>query len=164
VQSKLLREFSRGRHKHSTCISEALQAAEENCRQRGIRFTAIRRRVLELVWAGHEPVKAYDLLDILRSERSSAAPPTIYRALEFLLEEGLVHKIESLNAYVGCGKPGHSDSGQFLICSTCGEVAELDDSELVKLISKKARQIGFSIKSQVVEIMGCCAQCSASGR
>jgi Fur family zinc uptake transcriptional regulator len=159
MQAKVLREFSRGRHKHSTCVNEALKAAEQSCKDRGIRFTAIRRRVLELVWASHEPVKAYDVLDILRNERSSAAPPTVYRALEFLLEEGLVHKIESLNAYVGCGAPGHLDSGQFLICSNCGEVAELDDPELVKLISEKASQIGFSIKDQIVEILGCCAQC-----
>ena len=160
VQARILRGFSTGRHKHSECIAEALSAAEDTCKQRGGRLTAIRRRVLELVWASHGPVKAYDVLDILRDERSSAAPPTVYRALEFLREEGLVHKIESLNAYVGCGKPGHLDSGQFLICGDCGEVAELDDPELVKLISKKAKQIGFSIEAQVVEIKGCCAQCS----
>ena len=159
MQAKVLREFSRGRHKHSTCVDDALKAAEQSCKERGIRFTAIRRRVLELVWASHEPVKAYDVLDILRNERSGAAPPTVYRALEFLLEEGLVHKIESLNAYVGCGEPGHLDSGQFLICSSCGEVAELDDPELVKLIAEKAKQIGFSIKDQIVEILGCCSQC-----
>lgn len=161
TQAKVIREFSRDNHKHSTCISEALEAAELSCKERGIRFTAIRRRVLELVWASHEPVKAYDVLDILRNERSSAAPPTVYRALEFLLEEGLVHKIESLNAYVGCGKPGHLDSGQFLICTGCGEVAELDDPELVNLIDAKAKQIGFTIKDQIVEIKGCCAHCDS---
>jgi Fur family transcriptional regulator, zinc uptake regulator len=162
MQAKVIREFSRGRHKHSTCIAEALAAAEIACKERGNRLTPTRRRVLELVWAGHEPVKAYDVLDILRNERSSAAPPTVYRALEFLQEEGLVHKIESLNAYVGCGKPGHLDSGQFLICSGCGEVAELDDPELVKLISKKAGQIGFAIEDHVVEIKGCCEQCAST--
>ncbi len=158
-KTKVLREFSRGRHKHSSCIAEALGVAEFSCKQRGHRLTAIRRRVLELVWASHEPVKAYDVLDILRKERTGAAPPTVYRALEFLLEEGLVHKIESLNAYIGCGEPGHLDSGQFLICRDCGEVAELDDPELVRFIGKKAKQIGFTIEGQVVEIKGCCAQC-----
>ena len=125
-----------------------------------MRLTPIRRRVLELVWASHEPVKAYDVLDILRSERDSAAPPTVYRALEFLLDEGLVHKIESLNAYVGCGEPGHADAGQFLICAECGEVAELDDLELARLIQQKARQMGFAIAEQVVEIKGSCAECA----
>lgn len=162
MQAKVIREFSRGRHKHSACIAEALAVAELSCKQRGNRLTPIRRRVLELVWASHEPVKAYDVLDILRNERSSAAPPTVYRALEFLQEEGLVHKIASLNAFVGCGKPGHLDSGQFLICSDCGEVAELDDPDLVEVISKKALQIGFAIEDQIVEIKGCCAQCAAS--
>lgn len=160
AQAKVLREFSAGKHKHSECIAHALSAAEAMCLKRGGRLTTLRRRVLELVWASHEPVKAYDVLDTLRAERSSAAPPTVYRALDFLQEGGLVHKIESLNAYIGCGQPGHLDSGQFLICSDCGEVAELDDPELVKLIGKKAKQIGFSIEEQVVEIKGCCAQCA----
>jgi len=162
MQAKVIREFSRGKHKHSTCVAEALATAELSCKRHGNRLTPIRRRVLELVWASHEPVKAYDVLDILRNERSSAAPPTVYRALEFLQEEGLVHKIESLNAFVGCGKPGHLDSGQFLICSDCGEVAELDDPDLVEIINKKALQIGFAIEDQIVEIKGCCAQCAAS--
>ena len=103
AEAKLLRKFSPGKHRHSLCIDEALATAEKSCEQAGNRLTPIRRRVLELVWAGHGPVKAYDILDILRSERSSAAPPTVYRALEFLLAQGLVHKIESLNAYLGCG-------------------------------------------------------------
>ncbi len=160
-ETKILRKFQSGSHKHSRCISDALKAAEATCKERSIRLTPIRRRVLELVWANHEPVKAYDILDILRSERDSAAPPTVYRALEFLQDEGLVHKIESLNAYVGCGEPGHSDAGQFLICGECGEVAELDDQELVSLITEKAAQIGFSIEEQLVEIKGCCVQCAA---
>ncbi len=162
AQTKLLREFSRGKHRHSVCIDEALAAAEQTCKEGGHRLTPVRRRVLELVWAGHGPVKAYDVLDILRNERSSAAPPTVYRALAFLLAQGLVHKIESLNAYVGCGKPGHPDSGQFLICSDCGEVAELDDPELVRLVEEKALQVGFSIHDQIVEIVGRCQQCTSS--
>lgn len=159
AKAKILREFSEDDHQHAACISTAISAAEETCRQRGGRLTPIRRRVLELVWASHEPVKAYDVLDTLRNERDGAAPPTVYRALDFLQEEGLVHKIESLNAYVGCGKPGHIDAGQFLICADCGEVAELEDPELVRLIREKARQIGFAIEEQVVEIKGRCAQC-----
>ena len=158
-QAKVLREFSHSDHQHAACIDQAILAAEATCKERGGRLTAIRRRVLELVWASHEPVKAYDLLDALREERSSAAPPTVYRALDFLQEEGLVHKIESLNAYVGCGKPGHQSAGQFLICSECGEVAELADNELVRLIHSKAEEIGFAIEKQVVEIKGRCSHC-----
>ena len=158
-QPKTTKKFPLGKHQHASCISDALRAAEKTCKERGLRLTPIRRRVLELVWASHEPVKAYDILDILRSERDSAAPPTVYRALEFLLGEGLVHKIESLNAYVGCGEPGHADAGQFLICAECGEVAELDDLELAKLIQQKAQQMGFAIEEQVVEIKGSCAEC-----
>ena len=159
-QSSNIKKFPLGEHQHASCISDALQAAERTCKDRGLRLTPIRKRVLELVWASHEPVKAYDVLDILRSERDSAAPPTVYRALEFLLDEGFVHKIESLNAYVGCGEPGHADAGQFLICDDCGEVAELDDLELARLIKQKAQQIGFAVEQQVIEIKGSCAECA----
>lgn len=157
----MLREFPRASHRHATCIAEAISCAEAACAKKGNKLTSIRRRVLEFVWASHEPVKAYDVLDKLRAERSGAAPPTVYRALDFLLAEGLVHKIESLNAFVGCGKPGHEESGQFLICSDCGEVAELDDPEVLKLIHDKAEQLGFCIEKQVVELRGHCAQCAS---
>ena len=161
-QARILREFTQGKHKHDVCVSTALSTAEKTCQERGNRLTPIRRRVLELVWENHEPVKAYDVLQTLKQEHKGAAPPTVYRALDFLLEEGLVHKIESLNAYVGCGKPGHRDSGQFLICEKCGEVAELDDPELAKLMSKKAAQLGFSVEDKVIELKGRCADCQLS--
>ncbi|NIN34158.1 MAG: transcriptional repressor, partial [Gammaproteobacteria bacterium] len=77
--------------------------------QRDVRLTPLRRRVLQLVWRSHEPVKAYDLLQILQSEKKGAAPPTIYRALDFLQEQGFVHKLESLNAYIGCSGPGQNE-------------------------------------------------------
>ena len=130
--------------------------------ERGVRLTALRRRVLELVWGSHEPVKAYDVLEQLRDEIRNAAPPTVYRALDFLQEEGFVHKIESLNAYIGCGEPGHGNRGQFLICSSCAAVAELDDADIVKLIAAKASQLGFVIESQVIEVKGLCAECRRS--
>jgi len=159
---KILRRFTQGKHRHSTCVSTALHTAEKTCHARGNRFTPIRRRVLELVWGSHEPVKAYDVLQSLQQEHKGAAPPTVYRALDFLLEEGLVHKIESLNAYVGCGRPGHRDAGQFLICAGCGEVAELDDPELAELIAKKAARLGFAIEDKVIELTGSCAECRSS--
>lgn len=163
-ETKILREFTQGKHQHSACIKAALAVAESACRERGNRLTPIRRRVLELVWGGHEPVKAYDVLQRLQKERKRAAPPTVYRALDFLLQQGFVHRIESLNAYIGCGKPGHVDGGQFLICEKCGEVAELHDPELSSMISKKAGQLGFSIHNQVVELKGYCAECEAASQ
>src|SRR5918999_799750 len=103
-------------HDHLSCIGDALDRAAVLCDQRGARLTPLRRRVLELVWRGHEPVGAYDLL----AQMGRAAPPTVYRALDFLIEQGLVHRIESLNAYVGCDRPEAAHASQFLICTDCG--------------------------------------------
>ena len=90
-----------------------------------------------------------------------AVPPTVYRALDFLRQEGYVHKIKSLNAYIGCGEPGHNNTAQFLICSECGVVAEMDDPDIGEMINDKANQLGFSIKHQTIEVQGLCAACSA---
>ena len=158
---KILRKFMHGRHKHSSCISAALDAAVANCRLEGQRLTPLRKRVLELVWSSHEPIKAYDILDAMRNEKRGAAPPTVYRALDFLQQQGLVHKIESLNAYIGCGAPGHEGTGQLLICRDCGEVAEIDDHEIVELIAAKSRDLGFKISSPTIEIAGLCGRCQA---
>ncbi len=155
-----MRRFESPAHEHGRCVQQALATAEAKCLAEGMRLTAIRRRVLELIWGSHEPVKAYDLLDKLRAEDRRAAPPTVYRALNFLLETGLVHKIESHNAYVGCGQPKEGHSSQFLICKDCGSVAELDDPQVSRLLAAKARQLGFKVDRECIEIAGLCSGCS----
>src|SRR3954453_3718975 len=92
-------------HDHADCVAAALGAAERLCARRGARLTELRRRVLELIWRSHEPIGAYALLDRLGRERGRVAPPTVYRALEFLIAHGLVHRIASLNAFIGCVHP-----------------------------------------------------------
>lgn len=164
TDSSVLSPFQHNNHSHARCLGAALTKAETACAKRGLRLTPLRRRVLELVWGSHEPIKAYDILENLRSEYKRPAPPTVYRALDFLREEGFVHKIESLNAYVGCGEPGHAHSGQFLICGRCCEVAEIDDSEIVGLIAVKARELGFEIAGQTIEVSGLCAACRERDR
>ena len=154
--------FKEADHSHGRCLDSALAKAEQACTARGLRLTPLRRRVLELIWGSHEPVKAYDVLDRLRGEHKSAVPPTVYRALEFLLRQGFVHKIESLNAYIGCGEPGHNSASQFLICDCCGEVAELDDDEVTALIAARAGKLGFTVYSQTIEVQGCCTKCGAA--
>ncbi|MDH3232151.1 MAG: transcriptional repressor [Alphaproteobacteria bacterium] len=143
-------------HDHDQCIDDALDAAADICARRGARLTALRRRVLELVWAGHEAVKAYDLLARLGP---GAKPPTIYRALDFLVAHGLVHKLESLNAYVGCPRPQTAHEGQFLICDTCGTVDEIDAPELNSQLVERAAVAGFVPQRQTVEVHGLCAAC-----
>ena len=163
-KTNVLREFTAENHRHSTCVAEALNAAEQTCRKQGHRLTPTRRRVLELVWDSHALVKAYDLLEVLRQEKKGAAPPTVYRALDFLQQQGFVHKIASLNAYIGCGAPGHEGSGQILICQSCSEVAEMDDPEIIELIAIKSRKLGFAITSQIIEVEGLCSGCRTGGR
>jgi Fur family zinc uptake transcriptional regulator len=156
--------FPKSGHDHDHCVSTALEAAEAVCGRAGERLTPIRRRVLELVWGSHRPIGAYAILDTLKEDgRSSAAPPTVYRALEFLLERGLIHRIESLNAFVGCAHPGESHLVQFLICKSCGMTAELDDRRLGEAIGRSAADQGFAIQSRVVELSGICQTCQ-SGR
>ena len=119
-----------GLHEHAHCVSDALARAESLCAGRGARLTALRRRVLELVWQSHRPRGAYDMLDYLGEDGRPAAPLTVYRALDFLVGQGLVHRIESLNAYVGCAEPGAAHAGPFLVCDGCGQTTHLDDDSI----------------------------------
>jgi Fur family zinc uptake transcriptional regulator len=156
----ILAPFQPKNHDHDKCVGDAIATAEACCTRLRQRFTPLRRRVLELVWTSHGPVRAYDVLDALRSERRGAAPPTVYRALDFLMEHGLIHRIESLNAYVGCGSPDGRHGGQFLICRECRAVAELDDDAIARSVAKRARTMGFVVEQQTVEVIGLCPRCA----
>lgn len=151
--------FPAPEHNHRDCVQHALETADIICRERGLRLTPIRRRVLQLVWNSHTPVGAYDILDALGRDGKRSAPPTVYRALEFLIEADLVHRLDSLNAYVGCPDPRSSHAGQFLICRGCRSVAELDDAEISGLIDQKAAGLGFTAVRQMLEIQGLCPEC-----
>lgn len=159
---RALPAFPRRGHDHDHCVATALSAAETVCATAGERLTPIRKRVLELVWGSHRPIGAYAILDRLKDDGRSAAPPTVYRALDFLLERGLIHRIESLNAFVGCAHPGEFHLVQFLICRTCGMTAELDDRRLGDAIGRSAAEQGFAIQSRVVELSGVCHSCQTA--
>lgn len=146
-------------HDHARCVEDALTRAEAICEARGLRLTPLRRHVLRLVWAGHKPVGAYDVLDALTEAGRRAAPPTVYRALDFLMEAGLVHRLDSLNAYIGCPDPAHAHSGQFLICRECHSVIELDASAINARIQEAAAGAGFRAEQQMLEVRGLCAAC-----
>jgi Fur family zinc uptake transcriptional regulator len=154
--------FRKKGHNHGRCIKSAMKTAATLCDVRGARLTTLRSRVLELIWQNHQPVGAYELLDILKNERRNAQPPTIYRALEFLLDLGLVHRVESLNAYVGCSAPDTDHSSQFLICSECGAAAEITDTRLDKVINALAKDAGFSVSHRSIEVEGHCPNCQVS--
>jgi len=142
-------------------LNQVLKRAEQLCVERGIRLTDQRKMVLRLLCASDKPLGAYELLDRMRAEIRNPTPPVVYRALDFLLEQGLVHKLESLNAYIGCSHPDHPHASQFLICDDCGEVAEVEDASIAKSLKAAGQSIGFSTKRPVVELVGTCAQCKS---
>lgn len=152
-------------HAHTPCspkdVDAFLQVAEEIATAKGQRMTRIRRKVLQLLIEADEPAKAYDLLDQLDGE-GSAKPPTIYRALDFLQELGLAHKIESLNAYVACGHASHQHSAVFLICETCGRAEELHSETTTNALSSETQAAGFALSRAVIEARGLCRQCQAA--
>lgn len=146
-------------HDHSLCIEDALGQARLICEQRNVRLTAIREQVLGLIWQSHKPIGAYDLLEQLAKTHHAAKPPTIYRALEFLQDNGLIHKIESQNAFLGCAHVGGHHHGQFLICTACGTAQEIDEKIVSSALENASQAHGFKIQSFVIEIKGLCATC-----
>lgn len=140
-------------------LDRVLQLAERLCKQRGARFTAQRRRVLELICRADAPLGAYEILDRLRETLTNPAPPTVYRALDFLLEQGLIHRIESLHAFIGCSHPDHPHASQFLICSDCGDVSEIEDQQIAEGLRQAQEAVGFKPGRPVIELLGTCAQC-----
>lgn len=138
---------------------EALAQAETLCQQRGARLTHLRRRVLEIIWNSPTPIGAYAILDVLRGDGRAGAPPTVYRTLDFLLEEGLIHRLASLNVFTGCRRPGHEHGGQFLICRDCGQVEELDSPAVENLLRAEAKIRDFEMLAQMVEVLGRCPDC-----
>jgi Fur family zinc uptake transcriptional regulator len=140
-------------------------AVERACGERGLRLTEIRARVLSLVADAGKPIKAYDLLERVRDGEGAgaAAPPTVYRALDFLLANGFIHKLESINAFVACHHPNAAQhSVPFLICDRCHSATELEDAGIVATLDAAARALGFAPQAQTLEVHGLCARCAAA--
>ncbi|HEY0522372.1 MAG TPA: Fur family transcriptional regulator [Stellaceae bacterium] len=140
-------------------IERGLHMAERCCAARGVNLTPLRRRVLELILNARQPVGAYLLLGQLQGSREKVGPPTVYRALEFLLEQKLIHRIESLNAYIACVDADHPHESQFVICTDCGSTEELHDDGIVESLRRHGRDLGYEISGQIVELRGLCAHC-----
>jgi len=142
-------------HDRESLVAHARQYCEAN----SLRLTPLRERVLALIADSTGPAKAYALLDQLKLNHDAAAPPTIYRAVDFLLEHGFIHKIESINAFVACPHPGQSHVAQFLLCDQCKSAIEIDSSQLPELLNGIAKAQNFSAKKLVVEVHGLCSRC-----
>lgn len=141
-------------------LEKVLKRAERLCSERGTRLTEQRRTVLELVCASDKPLSAYEILDRMRESVRNPAPPTVYRALDFLLAQGLVHKLESIHAFVGCNHPEHPHSSQFLICTDCGAVNEMENDHIARSLQSAEKTLGFKTERPVVELLGTCAECT----
>ncbi len=140
---------------------ERVALAVSICEARGVQMTALRRHILELLWANGRPTGAYELIEALKIEDSRpVGPPTVYRALGFLMAQGLVSKIESLNAYVPCAHPERGHDCLFFICSSCGASVELEDPRIGGLLAEDAVALGFAVTRRMVEVEGMCAQCA----
>ena len=144
-------------HDHASCVATALSTVETACAARKLQLTPARRRVLEILLEEHRAMGAYDILAILAAEGMGSQPPVVYRALDFLVSNGFVHKIEKLNAYLACTHPGEDHSPVFMICRACETVAE--SSMPMADLRTAADSVGFLIETTVLEIEGLCPIC-----
>ena len=151
-------------HNHQKCVSAALTSAKALCRDRGQRLTPVRELVLRLVWQSHQPLGAYELLPQLAEAGFNSAPPTVYRALDFLQELGLIHRIASMNAFIGCSHPDETHPNAFMICRECKSAAELDTAELNSALSAAALTLGFQVEQESVELIGLCQHCQGGAK
>jgi Fur family zinc uptake transcriptional regulator len=150
-------------HDHERCSSDAIAHAETICAAHGERLTPIRRSVLEALLASHAPLGAYELIDRLAANGARPAPITIYRALDFLRAQGIVHRIESRNAYIACVHNHQTgDPVVFLICEKCGTVGEAASAAVAATVKNASRAAGFTPKTPVMEISGICVHCKGA--
>ncbi|WP_297767379.1 transcriptional repressor [uncultured Roseovarius sp.] len=146
-------------HDHKNCVKGALSAVEAHCAAHKLQFTAVRRRVLEILLSEHRAMGAYEILDVLRDEGLGSQPPVAYRALDFLVSHRFAHKVERLNAFIACTHPGETHTPAFLICRSCDAVAEAHAEPSKGMLGRVASETGFFIEQAVVEAIGLCPQC-----
>ncbi len=143
--------------------AERVALAMSLCDARGVRLTAVRRQILELLWESDHPAGAYELIEALKLRNARpVGPPTVYRALEFLISQGLVSKIESQNAYAPCAHPERRHGCLFFICGDCGASVELEDPQIEQQLADDAAHLGFRMTRRVVEVVGICSRCVAA--
>lgn len=145
-------------------IETALARAQRICAMRGARLTPVRRRVLELILLSDQPAGAYALLAELQRGRGKLGPPTVYRALEFLLAHRLIHKVETSSAFIACGDIEHPHESQFMICEDCGATEEIRDDEIVRTLRRLGEGRGFAVERQIIEARGLCPACRPAPR
>jgi Fur family zinc uptake transcriptional regulator len=142
-------------------IEAQLVLADTLCAQRGKRLTPIRRKVLELLLRHGRSIKAYELLDAIKAEHQGAAPPTVYRALDFLVEEGLIHRLDAVNAWSACHDAAGAPHDLLVVCTHCGAVAEISDPAMSRQLAERVAKTGFALATHETEIRALCPDCQA---
>jgi Fur family transcriptional regulator, zinc uptake regulator len=150
------------RHDHAHCTEDALLRADALTKATGARMTPVRRRVLEILLEEHRALGAYDVLARLATEGFGNQPPVAYRALEFLVDQGLAHRIQRLNAFAACAHPGADHAPAFLICRICHTVAEAKAGAARLALDSEAERMGFQIERSTIEALGLCPNCRAA--
>lgn len=140
-------------------VGAQLDVAEALCAKRGRRLTPIRRKVLELLLRHGRSLKAYELLDAMRDVHPGAAPPTVYRALDFLMDEGLIHRLDAVNAWTACHDAGGAPHDLLVVCTECGAVAEVSDPAMSRQLAERVARTGFALNAHETEIRALCPAC-----
>lgn len=162
MAARKVSEFPLDRHDHRVCVAGSLAAAESICAQRGARLTPKRRAVLELMLEDHVPLSAYEIAERVQWGEKRPASVAIYRVLAFFESLGLVHRIESLKAYLACSRPLKAHGACFLVCTACGKTAESSDAELSRVLEGLAARASFRLSTPVVELKGQCPDCAGT--
>jgi Fur family zinc uptake transcriptional regulator len=147
-------------HDHSACAGDVLSHAEARCAEKGLRLTPVRRRTLEILAEAHKALGAYEVLDRLKADGFGSQPPVAYRALDFLVENGLAHRIRRLNAFTACMHPGEEHTPAFFICRSCDHVAEAPVTATRAALDDVADELGFQVERVNLEALGLCPACA----
>lgn len=147
------------RHDHASCCGDVLGQVERLVEQAGLRLTPVRRRTLEILLAEHRALGAYEVLERLAADGFGNQPPVAYRALEFLVENGMAHRIGRLNAFTACMRPGKDHAPLFFICTGCDAIAEAPETAVVDAVNGAAERLGFKVERMNVETLGICPAC-----
>lgn len=148
------------RHDHAHCACDTLARAEAEAARRGARLTPVRKRTLEILLEAHRAMGAYEVLDRLAADGFGNQPPVAYRALEFLVENGLAHRVRRLNAFAACMHPGEDHAPVFLICRVCDAVAEAPGATVRAALDQAAADLGFAVERANIEALGLCPACA----
>jgi Fur family zinc uptake transcriptional regulator len=140
-----------------------IQKIEGICADRGVRLTSQRKRVFELICSNNKASSAYELLEALKMSEPQAKPPTVYRALDFLMDQGFIHRVESTNSFISCCScNAHTHFSHLLICDKCSDVIELQSESLVASLEQNAETHAFQVTNHVIESHGICQSCSSN--